>query len=185
VVYILGQDDKPPLEEFALQHYGVKGMRWGVRRSRTERAAAKDAKEFARAKMFYGEGAGTRRKLIREKVNSRKKADPNYAKAFDKAFESQDLGKHGDKARRERSRADTKKNTKQRAGYLARQFTGEMGNKAAFTAVMLGGAAFLANPNNRAKMGAAYSNLRESAQFRNTTKQGKAMFDEAMRQARR
>lgn len=40
----------------SLIHYGVKGMKWGVRRR-----AKKDAKEYARAKMFYGEGAGTRR----------------------------------------------------------------------------------------------------------------------------
>lgn len=45
-----------------LEHYGVKGMKWGVRRNnyegasaRTNREASKDAKEFARAKMFYGE----------------------------------------------------------------------------------------------------------------------------------
>lgn len=50
-----------------LSHYGVKGMRWGVRNSRpegvsrsTNRAAKKDAKEFTRAKMYYGEGAGTK-----------------------------------------------------------------------------------------------------------------------------
>lgn len=39
-----------------LAHHGVKGMKWGVRRH-----ARKDAKEMARAKMFHGEGAGTRR----------------------------------------------------------------------------------------------------------------------------
>jgi hypothetical protein len=176
---------KPSPEELVLQHYGVKGMRWGVRRSRTERAATKDAEEFARAKMFYGEGAGTRRKLIREKVNSRKKADPAYAKAFDKAFESQDLGKHGDKARKERSRTDRKTKAKQRTGYLARQFTGEMGTQAAFTAVAVTGVGFLASPKGREMTNRAYSTLKNSAGARDATKQGKAMFDEAMRQARR
>lgn len=45
--------------ELELAHYGVKGMRWGVRNSRpegvsrsTNRAAKKDAKEFTRAKMY-------------------------------------------------------------------------------------------------------------------------------------
>ena len=40
------------VDEF-LAHYGVKGMKWGVRR-----AARKDANEFAAAKMYYGKGAG-------------------------------------------------------------------------------------------------------------------------------
>lgn len=39
--------------ESELYHHGVKGMKWGVRKQR--RQAKKDAKEYARAKMFYGE----------------------------------------------------------------------------------------------------------------------------------
>lgn len=46
-----------------LSHSGIKGMKWGVRRK-----AKKDAKEHTKAKSFYGEGAGTRRKLIKQKV---------------------------------------------------------------------------------------------------------------------
>lgn len=58
-----------------LMHYGVKGMKWGVRR---------DAKEFTQAKMHYGEGAGNRRKLIKATVKARSK-DPFYKSEFDKA----------------------------------------------------------------------------------------------------
>ena len=85
-----------------LYHYGVKGMKWGIRQQ-----AKKDAKEFARAKMYYGEGAGTRRKLIKAKVNERSK-DQNYKKEFDNALSKQDMAKHATKAKSERKRNDAK-----------------------------------------------------------------------------
>lgn len=83
-----------------LEHYGVKGMKWGTRR-----AAKKDATEFAKAKMFYGEGAGTRRKLIKAQVESRSK-DAQYKAAFDHYFAQQDLGKRAVQAKGERRRKD-------------------------------------------------------------------------------
>ena len=71
------------VSETSFMHYGVKGMKWGVRRE-----AKRDAKEAARAKMSYGEGAGNRRKLINESVKAKSKKDPNYKKAFDYYYES-------------------------------------------------------------------------------------------------
>lgn len=74
-----------------LAHFGVKGMKWGVHRSeaaslgvsrKTNREAKRDAKEYTQAKMFYGNGAGNRRKLINATVNSKSK-DQAYKKAFD------------------------------------------------------------------------------------------------------
>ena len=100
-------------DEFA--HFGVKGMKWGVHRSRpegvsraTNRAAKKDAKEFTRAKMYYGEGAGTRRKLIRAKVNQRSN-DPAYKKAFDHHVANTDWEKRAKEARSKRGRANAVK----------------------------------------------------------------------------
>jgi hypothetical protein len=97
-----------------LEHYGVKGMRWGERKAArpagtprsTERAAAKDAKEAARAKMYYGEGAGVRRRLINNTVKSRM-VDPKYKEAYERNLANQDMGKRASEARSKRARTDT------------------------------------------------------------------------------
>lgn len=138
-----------------LEHYGVKGMHWGQRRSavpgvhpRTNRIARKDAKEFARAKMFYGEGAGTRRKLINKSVEAKKARDPAYAKAFEQHVSRQNLDKHATKARRERKTKDTVKTGKG----LARDITGHPSSRAAILALGLGGVAYLNSPQGKVKM---------------------------------
>lgn len=147
-----------------LEHFGVKGMHWGIRNDRpsgvsrsTLREASKDAKEFARAKQFTGEGAGNRRKHINATVASKKQKSASYAKAFDAALAAQDISKHVTKAKRERKRKDVALKTKQRAGFVARHLTGEMGTQAAFTAVALGGAAFVASPKGQSIMKNTFS----------------------------
>lgn len=102
-----------------LAHFGVKGMKWGVRKAvhpnlanvpkKTRKEAAKDAEEFTRAKLFYGEGAGTRRKLIKAKVEAKKAKDPLYSKAFDHFVARTDLGQRASQARSQRRRKDTTK----------------------------------------------------------------------------
>lgn len=112
------------MSDYILCHHGIKGQKWGVRRfqnkdgsltpagkKRVQRQASKDAKEFARAKMYYGEGAGTRRKLINATVNERSK-NPDYKKAFDEEFSKQDMSKHASKAKKERRKNDTVKSAK-------------------------------------------------------------------------
>lgn len=160
-------NDDFDIEDF-LEHFGVKGMQWGVRKEKapgvskqTDKEASKDAYEFARAKMFYGEGAGTRRKLIKASVDAKSAKDPNYKKAFDFHFAKQNMSVHAEKARSERKHTDTKKNVKQKTGYLARRFTGEMGTNAAFTAAALAGAAFLSRPENRQKMAQTFSKAQD------------------------
>ena len=142
----------PPMEE--LHHYGVKGMKWGVRKDRpngvsrkVDRMARKDAKEFVEAKAYYGEGAGTRRKLIKGKVEGRSKNTPGYKKVFDKYVSEQDTARAADKAISKRRRTDAANTTKKTVKATARAITGQAGNAAALVAIGLAGKSYLdANP---------------------------------------
>lgn len=86
-----------------LFHSGIKSMKWGVHRK-----AKKDAKEYTKAKSFYGEGAGTRRKLIKQKVEYNSKNIPGYKEAFDHYVKNTDMSKCANQAVRERKVKDAK-----------------------------------------------------------------------------
>lgn len=140
---ILGQEDKPPLDEDTLVHYGVKGMHWGVRKDdhpgasrKTNHEARKDASEFARAKMFYGEGAGTRRKLIKASVEAKAKKDPTYQAAFDHHLARQDMSVHAEKARGERKRKNVKGTVGKNARAANRAINGPFAGPVAATVVL-------------------------------------------------
>lgn len=72
----------------------------------TQKEARRDTEEFARAQMFYGEGAGTRRKLIQATVDAKVRKDPTYARLFHLELNRQDMAEHAAKARRERQTKD-------------------------------------------------------------------------------
>ena len=139
--------DKMGSPEEYLEHYGIKGMKWGGRRSPeelagirsgTKREAKKDAKESASAKMFYGEGAGTRRKLQKAKVESKAKKDSSYKKAYDHYLNEQDLGKHASKARSERKRKDVVSGTAKTARGVHRSLVGGFGSVTLASAAIAG-----------------------------------------------
>ena len=129
-----------PSEE-ELNHFGIKGQRWGVRNfqnedgtltsagkerygrtgiydkpdgtkdmKRLKKDAQKDAEEYARAKAYYGDGAGTRRKKIKNKISEKMK-DEDYKKAFEEHLSRQDMSEHQKKATRERHINDAKAKT--------------------------------------------------------------------------
>lgn len=137
----------PAESEFV--HFGVKGMHWGQRKSdvagvsvKTSHDAAKDAHEFARAKAFFGEGAGTRRKLIKQTVEGKSKRDPNYKKAFDHHLANQDMSKHVDKARSERTRKNVKNTTFKTARGVSHVLRGNSQYASAAAAMLVGGAMY-------------------------------------------
>jgi len=87
-----------------LNHSGILGQKWGIRRyqnedgtltdagakryasdKRVEKMAAKDAKRYVDAKMFYGKTAGTKRKLLKAELDKKIaaiKLDISYFEPF-------------------------------------------------------------------------------------------------------
>lgn len=129
---------------------------WGVRSDRTpgvsrsvDKQARKDAEESARAQMYYGKGAGTRRKRINKTVEDRAKRNPDYDKAFKNHQGRQDIGKHAEKAMKERNKTDRKDRNSQRRGAVARRVTGSQGTQAAYVALGAAGLAYLNSPQGR------------------------------------
>lgn len=74
--------------------------------------ARKDAEEFARAKAFYGEGAGNRRKAIKTTVEAKKKKSKFYEEEFEYHLSQQDMEYHMREAKRERNSKDMTNNTR-------------------------------------------------------------------------
>lgn len=135
-------------DEDVLIHFGVKGMKWGQRKSypggashRTNREAKKDATEFSRAKMYYGQGAGVRRRLIKNTVESKSK-DPTYKAAFEHHLANQDMAKRASEARGKRKRTDAVNNTKKTVRGGVHILNGNARYASAAATVVVGGALY-------------------------------------------
>jgi hypothetical protein len=109
---------------------------------KTNKEARKDAEEFARAKMFYGEGAGTRRKLIKGTVEGKSRKDPTYKKAFDYHLNKQDMSKHASKARGERKRKNVTNSTRKTARGVGHILRGNSQYASLAAAMLVGGAMY-------------------------------------------
>lgn len=75
--------------EDELAHFGVKGMKWGIRKapsaSRVSYKSAKsDRKEQTKLKKASYRGVAADRRAIKEKINNNIKTDPLYAEAVRK-----------------------------------------------------------------------------------------------------
>lgn len=139
-----------------LYHYGVKGMKWGVRRAerKTRKQARKDAQETARSKMYYGEGAGVRRRNINAVVKQRSK-DPTYKKAFDEEYAKQDMGKARRDAERQRKTTDHVEPIKTGIGRGVKKAVRDGTKAAAFAATTAASVAtsyYVAHPREAAAM---------------------------------
>ena len=99
-----------------LQHYGIKGQKWGIRRYQNEdgtltpagkarygtdieRTAAKDAQRLSDAKAAYGEGSGVRRRLLNKEINEKLK-NKEYRKAYQEAEKHVDVNRSLKRAER-------------------------------------------------------------------------------------
>lgn len=71
-----------------------------------EKIAAQDAYDYGLAQMFFGEGAGNRRKFIGTIVDQKMQDIPGYAEAFDKAFGKLNQIEIAEKALKERKAID-------------------------------------------------------------------------------
>lgn len=68
--------------------------------------AAGDAAKWARAEMFFGEGAGTRRKLLEAEIGHKVENVSGYHEAFQQAYQKQNFAEHAIKAAKERQHID-------------------------------------------------------------------------------
>lgn len=142
--------------ENELYHYGVKGMKWGVRRAErnTRKQARKDAQETARSKMYYGEGAGVRRRNINSVVKQRSK-DPTYKKAFDEEYSKQDMGKARRDAERQRKTTDRVEPIKTGVGRGVKKTVRAVGAAITFTATTAAATAtayYISHPDEAKRM---------------------------------
>lgn len=71
-----------------------------------EKMAAKDAHDWARAEMFFGEGAGVRRRHLEAQIWEKMNQIPGYEALYQKHYAAQNMIEHAEKALAERKKID-------------------------------------------------------------------------------
>lgn len=100
-----------------------------------KKIATNDAESWARAEMFFGEGAGTRRKLLNAEIAHKVERISGYHEAFNKAYSKQNMADHAIKAAKERKHLDRSNIIRKNVGALLRGDRRGMSN--AFAAVVI------------------------------------------------
>lgn len=71
-----------------------------------DKVAKADAFNWARAEMFFGAGAGTRRKLLEAEIAHKVETISGYHEAFNKWYQQQNFADHAIAAAKERKKID-------------------------------------------------------------------------------
>lgn len=106
--------------------------------SKIDKMAAKDARRWAYAEMFYGEGAGTMRKLLNAEITDKVIRIPGYNEKFNEAYQRVNFGDIALKAAKDRKRMDRSGLISKNLGALARGDRRGMSN--GFAALVIVGA---------------------------------------------
>jgi len=98
-----------------------------------DKIAKKDAFNWARAEMFFGTGAGTRRKLLEAEIAHKVETISGYHESFNKWYSKQNFADHAIAAAKERKHID-------RVSMLKRNGRGLLtGNRRQLTGTVLTG----------------------------------------------
>lgn len=103
--------------------------------------AKRDAADWLAAEMFYGKGAGVRRRLLEAQIASKVERVSGYAEAFNKAYERLDMNKFAKAAIKERKRLDRSNAVGKNIRAIARGDARGLST----VVIVVGGAAWLAH----------------------------------------
>jgi|SRR6478609_1152428 len=131
--------------------------------------AKKDAFDWARAEMFFGAGAGTRRKLLNAQIEDKVAKIPGYVELFEDWYGKQNFADHAIAAAKERKRIDRMVSIKRNGKGLL------TGNRKQLSTVVLVGVTAYVVLHETGYDQVIWDNTKE------TYRKAKVKFDEAMK----
>lgn len=142
--------------------------------SSIDKIAQQDAARWARAEMFFGEGAGTQRKLLWAEINKKLATIPDYESAFNEAYTKQDFAEHAIAAAKMRQKLDR---TAKAGKNLRALKSGNLNNLSTGVFVVVG-AAYLAHATGydkkiEAEAKRLYQKAKVEVKFRKARMQGR------------